>query len=65
MRETFVEQYDVREFKLVRGQEDDLEKEYSGDITMKTVDQIVIEQLTNIDSDSFDSAKLIEIYDRL
>jgi DNA repair exonuclease SbcCD nuclease subunit len=65
LRETFVEQYDVREFKLVRGQEDDLEKEYSGDITMKTVDQIVIEQLTNIDSDSFDSAKLIEIYDRL
>jgi DNA repair exonuclease SbcCD nuclease subunit len=65
LRETFVEQYDVREFKLVRGQEDDLEKEYSGDITMKTVDQIVIEQLTNIDSDSFDNAKLIEIYDRL
>jgi DNA repair exonuclease SbcCD nuclease subunit len=65
LRETFVESYEVREFKLVRSQEDDLEKEYSGDITMKTVDQIVIEQLTNIDSDSFDSAKLIEIYDRL
>ena len=65
LRETFVEQYDVREFKLVRGQEDDLEKEYSGYITMKTVDKIVIEQLTNIDSDSFDNAKLIEIYDRL
>jgi len=65
LRETFVESYDVREFKLVRSQEDDLEKEYSGDITMKTVDQIVIEQLTNIDSDSFDNAKLIEIYDRL
>jgi len=65
LRETFIEQYDVREFKLIRNQEDDLEKEYSGDITMKTVDQIVIEQLTNIDSDAFDSAKLIEIYDRL
>lgn len=65
LRETFIETYDVREFKLIRIQEDDLEKEYEGDITMKTVNEIVIEQLTNIDSDSFDTAKLIEIYSRL
>lgn len=65
LRETFIETYDVREFKLIRIQEDDLEKEYEGDITMKTVNEIVIEQLTNIDSDSFDTTKLIEIYSRL
>lgn len=65
LRETFLGQYSVREFKLVRNQEDDLEKDYSGDITFKTVDQIVIEQLTNIDSDAFDANKLIEIYNRL
>lgn len=65
LRETFLTQYNVREFKLVRNQEDELSKDYSGDITFKTVDQIVIEQLTNIDSDAFDSSVLIEIYNRL
>jgi DNA repair exonuclease SbcCD nuclease subunit len=65
LRETFVGSYDVREFKLVRNQEDELAKDYAGDITFKTVDQIVIEQLTNIDSDAFDPNKLIEIYNRL
>jgi hypothetical protein len=65
LRETFLAQYSVREFKLVRNQEEDLTKDYAGDITFKTVDQIVIEQLTNIDSDAFDSNKLIEIYNGL
>lgn len=66
LRETFVEQYDVREFKLIRNQEDELAKEYDGDITFQTVDEIVTEQLANIDEgSSFDSAMLIAIYDRL
>jgi DNA repair exonuclease SbcCD nuclease subunit len=65
LRETFLTQYSVREFKLVRNQEDELSKEYSGDITFKTVDQIVIEQLLNIDSDTMDKNKLIEIYNGL
>jgi len=65
LRETFLTQYSVREFKLVRNQDDEISKDYAGDITFKTVDQIVIEQLTNIDSDAFDSNKLIEIYNGL
>lgn len=65
LRETFVEQYDVREFKLIRAQNEDATTEFSGDITMKTVDEIVVEQLGNVESNSMDSAKLIEIYDRL
>lgn len=66
LRETFVEQYDVRDFKLIRSQEDEITKEYDGDITFQTVDEIVVEQLLNIDEgSSFDSAKLIEIYTRL
>lgn len=65
LRETFLSQYSVREFKLVRNQDDDVSKDYSGDITFKTVDQIVIEQLANIDSDTVDSKKLIEIYNGL
>ena len=55
----------MQEFKIIKNHEDDLTQDFSGDITFQTVDQIVIEQLTNIDSDAFDSATLIEIYDRL
>lgn len=65
LRETFMEQYSVRDFKLIRNQEDELSVEYDGDITMKTVDTIVTEQLSNIDSDTFNPATLIEIYNRL
>lgn len=65
LRETFLAQYSVREFKLVKNQDDELSKDYEGEVTFKTVDQIVIEQLTNIDSDAFDSKKLIEIYNGL
>lgn len=65
LRETFLTQYSVREFKLVRTQDEDIEKDFSTDITFKTVDQIVVEQLTGIESNSIDSAKLIEIYSRL
>lgn len=66
LRETFLDQYDVRDFKLIRSQETDEDIEFKGEIDMKTVDEIVIEQLTsNIDSEKYDAAKLIEIYDRL
>lgn len=65
LRETFLTQYNVREFKLVRNQDDELSKEYQGEINFKTVDQIVTEQLLNIESDAFDTNKLIEIYNGL
>lgn len=65
LRETFLTQYSVREFKLIRGQDTETEKEFDGEIDLKTVDQVVVEQLTNIDSDTFDTTKLIEIYNRL
>jgi len=65
LRETFMESYNIRELKLLRKDEDEHSVEYDGDINFQTVDQIVIEQLTNIDSENFDSIKLIEIYDKL
>ena len=65
LRETFLTQYAVREFKLVRNQEEDVSQTYNGNITFKTVDQIVIEQLTNIESSTIDAKKLIEIYSGL
>lgn len=64
LREIFLDQYDIREFKLIRNQ-DESTVITETDITMKTVDTIVVEQLLSIVGGSFDSAKLIEIYDRL
>lgn len=66
LRETFLSQYNVREFKIVKNQEDELSKEYLGDITYKTVDQIVVEQLTNIDRNgNYNADELIRIYNSL
>lgn len=65
IKETFLESHEIRELKLIRKDEEDHVIEFEGEISFQTVDQIVIEQLGNIDKGSFDSAKLIEIYDRL
>lgn len=65
LRETFLTQYSVREFKLVKNQNDDLSKDFSGDITVKTINQIVTEQLSNISSNTISPDRLIEIYNSL
>jgi DNA repair exonuclease SbcCD nuclease subunit len=65
LRETFLSQYSVREFKLVRTLDEDMSKDFGSEISFKTVDQIVIEQLTSIDSTSIDAATLIDIYNGL
>ena len=65
LRETFLTQYSVREFKLIKNQEEEITKSYTANTEFKTVDQIVIEELTNIDSDSFVTSKLVEIYNGL
>ena len=65
LRETFLTQYSVREFKLVQMPDEDVSKDYEGDITFKSIDQIVIEQLSNIESNTIDATTLIEIYNGL
>jgi DNA repair exonuclease SbcCD nuclease subunit len=65
LRETFLTQYNVREFKLVKNPDEDASKDMGGTISFKTVDQIVIEQLMSIDSATIDTNKLIEIYNGL
>jgi DNA repair exonuclease SbcCD nuclease subunit len=65
LRETFLDQYSVREFKLIKDQDDDLSKNYTGEINVKTVDQIVIEQLAKVESNTLDPKLLIEIYNGL
>lgn len=64
LREELLSQYLVREFKLIKNN-DEIETDYAIDVTLKTVDSIVVDQLSNIDSESFDNNTLIEIYNNL
>lgn len=65
IKETFLESHAIRELKLIRKDEEDQVIEFEGEITFQTVDQIVVEGLNGIDKGSFDSTKLIEIYNSL
>lgn len=65
LRETFLEQYNVREFKLIRNPSEDISNGTLGDVTFKTVDEIVTEGLVGLDRDISDINALIEIYNRL
>ena len=65
LRETFTENYDIREFKLLHDHSDVEEHEFEGEITIQSVDQIVVEQITAIDSNTFSTTKLLDIYNRL
>jgi DNA repair exonuclease SbcCD nuclease subunit len=66
LRETFISQYNVREFKLISNINDHSVLGTNDNSSLKTVDAIVIDQLqTNITSNTYDIAKLIEIYNGL
>lgn len=65
LRETLIADNPVREFKLIKNQDElDVSDNDTNDV-IKPVDTLVLEQLANLDSDTFDINKLIEIYDRL
>lgn len=66
LKETFIAQHDIREISLIQDK-DNLESviEDSAEAKFESVDQIVAEQLVNIDSNSYDSTILLEIYNNL
>lgn len=63
IREKFAEQYNVRELQLIPVKEE--EEFEGGDISFESVDQIVIQQLETIESNSIDKQKLIDIYNSI
>ncbi len=66
IKETFVEEHDIREISLIQEKEDiSLVLDDQNESKFESVDQIVTEQLVNIDSDSFDKKILLEIYNNL
>lgn len=63
LKETFIAEHDIREMSLIQ-EKNSVEGsiEDSPDAKFESVDQIVTDQLVNIDSESIDKLKLLEIY---
>lgn len=66
VKEDFSENYDIRELSLIQEKTNlDSIAEDAVDAKFESVDQIVTDQLVNIESDAFDKAILLEIYNNL
>jgi len=63
IKETFMRQYAIREMSLIPTKNLEVSQDLSpGEIKFESVDQIVVQQITAIDSNSFDPKLLLEIY---
>jgi|TARA_Y100001972_G_scaffold129048_1_gene193721 DNA repair exonuclease SbcCD nuclease subunit len=65
IRENLTESYQLRELALLPQKDAEDEIEFAGEIKFQSVDQIVIEQLKKLESETFDNNVLVEIYTRL
>ena len=65
IKETFINEYNCREITLIPNNKDD-EINTDIDITkFESVDQIVAKEIQAIESDNYDKAKLLNIYNQL
>jgi DNA repair exonuclease SbcCD nuclease subunit len=63
IKESFIQEHDIREISLIQEKVSlDSTSDDNPDQKFESVDQIVTEQLVNIDSETIDSNKLLEIY---
>jgi DNA repair exonuclease SbcCD nuclease subunit len=66
IKETFVNGYGIREISLLpKARNQDHENEYNETVVFHSVDQIITDQLTNIDSEFYNKQLLLEIYRNL
>jgi Calcineurin-like phosphoesterase len=66
IKEDFSDNYDIRELSLIQERTNlDSVVDEAVDAKFESVDQIVTDQLVNIESDAFDKATLLEIYNNL
>lgn len=66
LKETFVDQYDIREISLIQEKSNiDITVDDNPDLEFESVDHIVTDQLLKIDSETLDSKTLLEIYQDL
>jgi DNA repair exonuclease SbcCD nuclease subunit len=66
IKDTFVQQYNLREMALIPSRSSEVsENMVTGDVHFESVDQIVIDQITRIESEFYDPALLLHIYNTL
>ena len=66
IKETFVRDYNLREMSLIPNKAAGVEEDLApGEIKFESVDQIVTDQLTNIESEFYDNKLLLKIYQNL
>ena len=66
IKETFLKQYNIREMSLIPIKNQEVGQDLSpGDIKFESVDQIVLNQIQNLDTQHYDTKLLMEIYTSL
>ena len=66
IKETFIKQYNLREMSLIPSKRGDVGEDAApGEVKFESVDQIVTDQITNIESEFYDSKLLLQIYQNL
>jgi DNA repair exonuclease SbcCD nuclease subunit len=65
IKETFQNQFNPRRIDFIHQHKNEEDFEFSEDVKFQTVDQIVVEGIQNIESQSIDKALLMEIYKNL
>ena len=66
IKDTFVKDYNLREMALIPVKSSAVDTDMSpGEVKFESVDQIVTDQLTNIESDFYDPKLLLKIYQNL
>jgi DNA repair exonuclease SbcCD nuclease subunit len=66
IKETFIQQYSLREMSLLPNKNQGVSEDLApGNIQFESVDQIVTDQLTNIDSEVYNNKLLLKIYQNL
>jgi len=66
IKETFVRDYELREMSLIPNKSAGVEEDLApGELKFESVDQIVTDQLTNIESEFYDNRLLLKIYQNL
>jgi hypothetical protein len=66
IKETYIRQHELREMSLIPSKRSALEEDMApGDVKFESVDQIVTDQITKIESEFYDSKLLLQIYQTL
>jgi hypothetical protein len=66
IKDTFVKDYDLREMSLIPVKSTAVDADMApGEVKFESVDQIVTDQITNIESEFYDPKLLLKIYQNL